>query len=222
MKKTKTLCGHTALRRALFPLMLLLLMLAMSITAFAWEPKPTKIKAVKKTVTVSVGHTVELKVRTTPRHAEDDYLKWTIIKGKKYVRFEDRNRYDDDMEFHAVKAGTATVRCQIVGTKKKVDFKIKVKKASPSTKKIKAVGPAARTVVVGSSFELEVRKYKGLSDKRLKWTIADPSILGFEDNDYDDLHDEEIELVAYNPGTTTVTCENTLTGQKVTFTITVK
>ncbi len=218
--KSKTFYGHTALRRTVFPLILLLLTLAMSVTAFASDPKPTSIKAVKKNVTVTVGHTVDLKVRTTPADADDDYLKWTIVKGKKYVRFEDSDRYDDEMEFYAVKAGTATVRCQIVGTDKKVTFKITVKKAS-TTKKITAVGSKTKTVNAGSEFELEVKKYKGLSDRKLTWSIADQSIVGFEDDDPDDRHDDEIELIAYKAGTTTVTCKNTLTKQKVTFTITV-
>ncbi len=91
--------------------------------------KPTKISAVTAKKTVHKWQEFELKVKMKPYHAEDDYLHWSIVKGKNIIQFEDddHEREGDDMEFIARKKGKATVRCKIRGTKKKVDFHITVR-----------------------------------------------------------------------------------------------
>lgn len=202
----------------------LLLLLAVAFTmicaavvpAKAAKIKPTSITAVgKKTRTVYTGKEFELEVKMSSKKAEDDYLKWQIVSGSKYVRFEDNDRTGDDMEFKAVKAGTAKIRCTIKGTSKKVDFTVNVK-AAP--KKITAVGKTSRTVKVGKDFELEVNKYSGLKDKNLKWSIGNTKIVCFEDRDRTG---DEVEFEAVKTGKTTITCKDSTTGQKVTFTITV-
>lgn len=183
------------------------------------DVKPTKIKRVgKATVTVNAGQEFELKVKMTPLKAEDDFLRWKIVKGSNVVRFEDDDRTDDEIELKALKAGTAKIRCQIKGTSKKVDFTVKVKKIKEQEKKISAKGSLNRTVEAGDDFDLEVKKYSGLKNKNLKWTIKNTSILRFEENDN---KGKEVELYARKTGKTTVTCTNTLTKQKIKFTITV-
>lgn len=174
----------------------------------------TTIKAVgSKSRSVKAGQEFELKVRTSS-NIDDDDLKWTIVSGKKVVRFDDDDIYDDEMELVALKAGTAKVRCTIRGTKKSVTFKITVKKAAAST--ITRVGPEERVIYLGQEFELEVYR-RNVHESYLRWKIADQSIVIFEDGYAD--HDDEIDLIAVGVGTTTVTCTNTLTGKSVSFTI---
>lgn len=176
--------------------------------------KPKKITAVgKQTVTVYAGQEFELKVKMTPKNAEDDYLRWKILSGSKYIRFDDNDRNDDEIEMKALKVGTAKVRCYIKGTSKKVDFTIKVKKAQ---KKITVAVKTSRTVRVGHDFDLEVNKYAGLKDRYLKWSIGNKKIVRFDD---DERVGDEVEFRAIKVGKTTVTCTNTKTNQKVTFSI---
>lgn len=201
--------------------MLLALLFAGALHAMADSHiKPSKIWAAgKKKITVQAGREFELKVRTSPGDADDDYLKWSIVSGSKYVRFDDSDRYDDEIELRARKAGTAKVRCTIRGTNKNVTFTVKVKKAPASSKKIKAVSSTTRTVRVGQEFSLEVRKYYGLNDWNLKWSIQDSSVVGFDD---DDRFDDEIDFRARKTGTTNIYCKNKKTGQTITFRITVE
>lgn len=190
--------------------------------AHASGPKPTKITAISsKSVTVSVGNEFELKVKLTPVNAEDDYLRWSIVSGKNVVNFADSDRYDDEVDFRAVKTGTAKIRCKIAGTNKKVDFTVKVKK-SASTGKLTRVGVQKRSVYVGQEFELEVKRSAGVNESDLQWTIDNPSIVGFED--YDDQYegDDEMDFIALKKGTTVITCKDKKSGSKISFTITVQ
>lgn len=198
-----------------------LLTVLFAATAGAKVIKPTGITAVgSKTVNMTVGEERDLKVRVTPINAEDDYLDWEIVSGSKVVAFTDYDREGDDIEVRALKAGSAKVRCTIAGnTKKKVTFKITVKKA-PASSTITAVGETARTVYVGDDFELKVKKSAGLKDRYLEWKIADEKILRFED--YYETTGDDVELWALKAGTTKVTCTNTQTDKKVTFQVTVK
>ena len=59
-----------------------------------------------------------MKARASPYDAEDDYICWEIVSGKSYVRFEDSDRSGDDMDFVAVKPGTAKIRCYVYGKNK--------------------------------------------------------------------------------------------------------
>lgn len=175
--------------------------------------KPKRISPVKRSVTVTAGKEFELKVRKSPSKADEDYLYWSIISGKSYVRFEDSDRTDDEVELKAVKAGTAKLRCRIRGTKKSVTFTVKVKSAP---KKIYTVGSRTKKVEAGDDFELKIKKYSGLKDKYLKWSIKNSKIVRFEDRDRTG---DEVEFEARRPGTTTITCRNVLTRQSVTYTI---
>lgn len=174
--------------------------------------KPKKIYAAsKKTITVTAGDEFELKVRTSPGDADDDHLRWKIISGSKYVAFDDDDRDDDEAEMKAKKAGTAKVRCYIKGTKKYVTFTVKVKAGS---QKIKAVGPKKIRVEVGDDFELKVKKYSGLNDRYLKWSIQNKRIVSFDD---DDRTDDEVEFEARRTGTTKIYCKNKKTKQTITY-----
>ena len=175
----------------------------------------TKITAVgAKSRKVMAGQEFELKVRTSSNVYDDD-LKWSIVSGKKVVRFDDDDIYDDEMDFVALKEGTAKIRCTIRGTKKSVTFTVTVKKASAAST-ITRVGPETRTVYVGQDFELEVRR-RNVHESNLRWHIGDQSVLIFEDGYAD--HDDEIDFIAVGAGTTTVTCTNKLTGKSVKFTV---
>lgn len=185
--------------------------------------KPESISAIgTKAVTMTVGDERDLKVSMSPVRAEDDYLDWEIVSGSKVVAFTDYDRNDDEVEIRALKAGTAKVRCfiDISGKKnKEVIFTVTVKKTSNKSA-ITRVGEAKRTVYVGDDFELKVKKSSGLKDRYLEWTIKDEKILRFED--YDETTGDDVDFLAKKDGTTTVTCTNTLTNKKVSFTVTVK
>lgn len=81
------------------------------------------------------------------------------------------------------------------------------------------VGSSSKTVYKGSEFELEVRTGRNVDDGDVWWSIADTSIVKFEDYDRSD---DEVELRAVKKGTTKVTCRNELTGGKIVYTVTVK
>lgn len=207
---------HTGYRLIAACMIMLLAVCASRVSARAGDDvKPTGIYAVgSKTVTVTAGSEVELKVRTEPADADDDYLNWSIVSGSQYVAFDSENK-DDEIELKALKAGTAKIRCTIRGTQKRVTFTVKVEKAQ---EKITAAVSKKKTVELGDDFELKITKYPGLKNKDLKWTIGNSKILNFENSVKTG---DEVEFVAVRTGKTTVTCKNTKTSQKVRFVITV-
>lgn len=177
------------------------------------DVKPKNISRIgKSTITVTAGQELELKVRTTPADADDDYLRWTIVSGKKVVKIDDDDRTDDELELKTLKKGTAKVRCTIKGTKKRVNYTIKVTEAP---KKVISAAVTSKTVEVGDDFELEVTKYSGLKNKNLKWTIKNPKLVKFDDGKTG----REVEFKAKKTGTATIVCKNTKTDQEITFTV---
>lgn len=194
MKKSKNVVKSHVLRL----LMMLAVMCSMLFTVHVSaddddDVKPRRVYRVsRQTVTVTAGKELEFKVKMSPRNADDDYLRWKIVSGSKYVRFDDDDRDDDEIELKAVKAGTAKIRCYIKGNaKRKVDFTVKVTAAPKASKKIKAAGALKKTVEVDDDFELEVKKYSGLKDKYLKWSIENTRIVRFDDDDDDDDDDRD-------------------------------
>lgn len=72
----------------------------------------------------------------SPRNAEDEYLRWEILSGKDVIRFDDDDRNDDEIEFKALKEGTASVRCYVKGrdkTKYGDTIKISIQKTKNSS-----------------------------------------------------------------------------------------
>ena len=55
---------------------------------YNWKPK--KVSIAQSAKKVSQGKEFEIRAKVTPIDAEDDYIRWEIISGKKYVKFEDR------------------------------------------------------------------------------------------------------------------------------------
>lgn len=210
---------NTTVKITAFFCMVILLSGMFTIQARA-DAVPRKVKMRVSKMTVTAGETFQLRVRTTPLDADEDELVWSVVSGKNVVRFEEEdNDYDgDDMEFRAIKAGKARICCRIRGTNKKTYATITVKAPKKNSCNIKRMGKKTRMVEVGDSFELGVKKSRGVRDSHLKWYIKDRNIVKFED---DDIYDNEIELKARRVGTTQVTCQNTRTKQKVTFIINV-
>lgn len=205
--------------------MLVLAVLALTvmtaITAFAKDPVPTKITRVTAaTKSVKVGAKFEIKVKTTPANAEDDYLKWSIVGKSGIIRFADNDRTGDEAEFVALKTGTTKVRCSIKGksTKYSKTFTIKVTKAAKTTgTKLTRVGKKTRTVEVGDDIDLKVKVTGTIQKKYLKWTIKNTKILGYDDGRYG----KEVEVKGKRVGTTTVTCKNLKTKKTITYTVNV-
>ena len=181
------------------------------------DVKPKTVSVIPKSISVEVGKEFELKAKMTPRGADEDFLVWSIVKGKNVIAFDDDRYGDDEVEFKALKKGTAKVKVRIKGTKKVAYATITVKEKKVSGT-IKRVGAKKRTVEVGDDFELEVKKSAGVKDKHLKWTISNRKIVKFDDGDK---YGDEVEFEARRTGKVTITCTNTKTKKKVVYKITV-
>ncbi len=79
---------------------------------------PDKVTLAQSQRSVTQGKKFEVKAQTSPYDAEDDYICWEIVSGNSYVQFEDSDRTGDDMDFVAVKPGTAKIRCYVYGKNK--------------------------------------------------------------------------------------------------------
>lgn len=163
---------------------------------------------------VTKGSDFELEVRKGTKVREND-IKWTIG-NTSVVKFDDDDRYDDEIELRAVGAGTTKVTANNLITGGKIAYTITVKNSS---KTISRVGDTYRSVSAGKEFELEVNKHGGIQDKDLYWYTSDRDIVRIDD---DDRTDEEIELRAVSPGKATITCKNQITGGKIHYYVTVK
>lgn len=89
------------------------------------KPSYTVSQVGKKTVRVERGDDFELKVRKNNKRMSDRYLKWTI-KNTKILRFEDGDRYGDEVELEARRTGTTTVKCTNLKTKKSITYTVRV------------------------------------------------------------------------------------------------
>lgn len=172
------------------------------------------VRVGNKNRTTYVGKEIELKVNEGWK-VKEKHMKWSVGNSS-ILAFEDGDRYGDDMEFRAKKAGTTTVKCKNLLTGKYVSYKVTVKKASNT---ISRVGNQNRTYTKGKEFELKVTKKGTFSDSKLKWTIGNTSVVKFAD---DDRYGDDMEFRAVGAGTTTVSCNNLLTGGKISFKVTVK
>ena len=179
-----------------------------------------KVKASKNTISrvgdakrsVKAGNEFELRVKKNGNFS-DGNLYWTTS-NKNIVKVADDDRYDDEIELRAVKAGTAKITCKNNLTGGKIVYTVTVKKGSGT---ISRVGNATRTVEVGDDVELNVRK-SGLNNSQIKWSVSDSSILRFEDGDNTGT---EVEVAGKKVGTAKVYAKNLVTGGKITFTINV-
>lgn len=160
------------------------------------------------------GAEFELEVRKGTKVKENN-IKWSIA-DTSIVKFDDDDRYDDEIELRAVKKGKTKVTAKNLLTGGKIVYTINVKNPS---KTISRVGSASKTVKAGNEFELEVKKNGNLADKYLWWTTSNSNVVKIVD---DDRSDEEIELKAVKAGTAKITCKNKYTGGKIIYTVTVK
>lgn len=178
------------------------------------------VKASKNTISrvgsasrsVKAGNEFELRVKKNGNFS-DSNLYWTTSNSK-VVKIADDDRYDDEIELRALKAGTAKITCKNELTGGKLVYNVTVKKGSGT---ITRVGNASRTVEVGDDVELNVRK-SGLTNSQIKWSVSDSSILRFEDGDN---LGTEVEVSGKRAGTAKVYAKNLVTGGKITYTITV-
>lgn len=207
-------------------LLTLVLATAMTITAIAptvWADDDVPAQKVKRIVaeatTVTIGKEFDLKAIVSPTDADDDNLVWKIVGKKGIIKFDDDDRNDDETEFIALKAGKTKVRCSIKGKGKKYSktITITVKKAKKATGKITRIGAKTIKVEHDDDFELKVKKAAAISERNLKWTIKNTSIVRFDDDD--DRYGKDADFEAVKVGKTTIICKNTKTNQKVTYTI---
>lgn len=178
--------------------------------------QPTQVKITTSKLRVKAGQEFKLRASFKPSYADDDALVWSIVSGKKYIRFEDSDYIHDgdDAEFVALKAGTAKVCCKIQGTNKKAYATVVVTGSTKNGGTIRAVGSKNVTIAVGDDFELEVHKSAVVKESNLRWSIANTNIVDFEDYD---IYGDEAEFIARKKGTTKITCKNTKTKKKVVY-----
>lgn len=183
--------------------------------------KPTKVSIAKSTKSVSQGKEFEISAKVSPKNAEDDYIRWEIVSGKSYVKFEDSDRTGDDMEFVAVKPGKAKIRCYVKGKSKTkygdtITVTVTKKKSDYS---LKQVGKSVKYEEVQDDFDLEVKKGQSIKSSQLKWKISNTSILSFAEKKRTGT---EVEFYAKKTGTAKVTCICTggkAKGKKVVYTV---
>lgn len=195
--------------------------------AAAWGRVPTKVTIVNaqhrsiSKKTVYEGNRFELDADVN-RGAEDDYLEWKIISGKGVVKFVDYEKYGDEAELKAVKAGKAKVQVYVNGkTGKKVQdtITITVKKASSGGGKIMAKGSTTKYEEVYDDFDLEVLKSKSsIKESKIKWKIQKPDIVRFLNGKHTG---HEVDFYAKKTGKTKIYCtyNNGKKTYKITFTV---
>jgi len=169
------------------------------------DVKPKSVTIQKSSMTVSQGKTFKIKAKTKPGNADDDYLRWEIVSGKKYVEFDDDDRNDDEIKMMAVKPGKAKIRCYVKGKDKDKYgdvITVTVEKGKEDYT-LSRVGKETRTVEVGDDFELKVKCGSSIKKSKLKWKIANTKIVGFDD---DDKKGNKVEFKAKKVGTTEITC----------------
>lgn len=185
------------------------------------DVRPTKVTVSKSAYTVTAGREFKVKAKVYPKYADEDDVRWQIISGKKYVRFDDDDRDDNEVEMKALRPGEAKVRCYVKGRDKKSSgdvVTIIVKKRKPNYMFSK-VGSSTKVIEVGDDFELKVKKGHSVRDSQLKWKIDNSSIVRFDD---DDRTDAEVEFKALRTGTTKVHCYSTngkTKNKKITYVI---
>lgn len=165
------------------------------------------------TKTVYTGGELELEVRKGVK-MKDSNIKWSIG-NTKILRFEDNDRYDDEIEVKALKAGTTKVVAKNLKTGGKIYYTVKVK--SPKAT-LSRSGNASRSVKVGDEFEVRVKKNGPISDSKIYWTTTNSSVVKIVDDKYDD----EVEVKALKAGSAKIVAKNLITGGKIYYKVTVK
>ena len=178
----------------------------------------TKNQSISKK-TVTVGDRFELDAQVNAG-AEDDYLEWKIVSGKRVVEFVVDENYGDEAELKALKAGKAKIQVYVNGKAVKDTITITVKKASSSNGKIRAKGSKIKYEEVYDDFDLEVIKSKAsMKEDQLEWSIADKTIVDFA---FGRRTGHEVEFYAKKVGTTKIACKYIANGKvksKITFTV---
>jgi len=164
--------------------------------------------------TVRIGNEFDLEVKKGSK-VKDSNLKW-YINNTSIVKFDDDDRTDEEIELRAVKAGKTKVYCKNNLTGGRITYTITVKKA---TNKISIVGSKNRTYNTGAEFDLAVKLGGKINENKVKWTIGNTAIVGYDD---DDRYDNEMEFYAKKAGTTKITAKNLLTGGSIIYNVTVK
>jgi len=162
--------------------------------------------------TVNKGTDFELAVKLGGGIGENS-VKWTIA-NTAIVGYDDDDRYDNEMEFYAKKAGTTKITANNLKTGGKIVYTVKVKQ--PAKYYISRVGNATKTVEVGDDLELRVSKGSGLTNQQIKWSTSNSNLIRFDEGDKTGT---EVEVEGLKKGTAKVYAKNLYTGGKITYTI---
>ena len=194
-------------------LALALTVFAVPVSAAGGETSMYRVGAKERTV--KVGQEFELQVREGVALRDND-IKWSIG-NTSIVKFDDNDRYDDEVELRALKKGTTKVTAHNLVTGGKLVYTVKVQNSVKY--KIYRVGDKNRTVKDGQEFELRVTRSSGMSENNIKWTSSNTNVVRYDD---DDRYDNEMEFQAVKAGKSTITATNLTTGGKIYYYVTVK
>lgn len=192
-----------------------------SMPANADGGRPKRVSCLDSSMQVQQGHKFEIRASVSPHYADDDYVRWEIVSGKKYVGFEDYDRSGDDIDMIAKKPGTARVRCYISGRNRKTSgdtITIHVKKSSGDYS-LRQDGSTQKYEEVHDDFDLEVKAGHSIKNSQLTWHIADTSVVTYN---HSIKTGREVEFYAKKTGTTKITCTCTnknATTKKITYTV---
>lgn len=162
--------------------------------------------------TVNKGAEFDLGVKLSGAITENNVL-WTIS-DTSIVGYGDDDRYDNDMEFYAKKAGTTKISAKNLKTGGSLIYTIKVKE--PANYSIYMVGAATKTVEVGDDIELKVTKGASLSNDQIEWYASNSSALRFEDGI---TSGPQVEVEALKTGTYKVYAKNLYKNGQLAYTI---
>ena len=140
------------------------------------DPEPTQITRLSSTSRkVRIGKKFEIKAYTELREFDEDCLVWSVSNAK-VVKFEDRDRTGDDMDFIARKTGTANISCRIRGTDVKKTCKVKVIKGKVQARI--AVDDRTMDVEKGDWEDIEARLVGGnYKNRKLTYKVSNKKII---------------------------------------------
>lgn len=172
--------------------------------------KLTRIGSASRTVNNGVGF--ELGVKLGTGLTEND-VKWTIS-DTSILGYGDDDRYDNDMEFYAKKAGTTKISAKNLKSGGSLIYTIKVKQ--PASYSIYMVGASTKTVEQGDDIELKVTKGASLSNDQIQWSASNSSALVFEDGIKTGT---QVEVQALKVGTYKVYAKNLYKNGQLAYTV---
>ena len=150
-----------------------------------------KVKLSKKSVTVTVGKTVKVKLKNNKKK-----VKWTVVSGKKNVKLSKKKK--TGVTIHGKKAGKATVTITYTNGSRRI-YQVKVQKGIVKTI---AVSVNKRNIILarkGKSFQLRVTLTPVTSQQKVTYKSSNSKVAAVNSKG---------KIVAKKKGTATITVKS--------------